>query len=204
MELDPYDIPLARSYASVLTESQKLYSVRLGRGAAILPRDVKKIHLDFAFKLNDGHFGARKVWRNYLPRLKYHNPAVAMSVNRTQDQTGPATLTVFFAPPSDAAINASSPTSLSSTTHSAPTPPFERTATIDMKHRHETEILSELMTLTSATPVEPSPEEEAELQELAEEVRQGGLDRARNAAYVEQKRQEKALLDQARGAVGAS
>lgn len=180
--------------------------MRLGRGAAILPRDVKRIHLDFAFKLNDGHLGARKVWRNYLPRLKYHNPAISMSVNRTQNQTGPATLTVFFASPSDPAPNAYSPAP-SATTQKTPGSghaPFERTITIEMKHRHESEILSELLNLTKASPVEPSPEQEAELEKLAEKERQGGLDRARNAAYTEQKRQEKALLDQARGAVGAS
>ncbi|KAL8858053.1 MAG: hypothetical protein Q9178_005378 [Gyalolechia marmorata] len=185
----------------------QLYSVRLGRGAAILSRDVKRIHLDFAFKLNDGHFGARKVWRNYLPRLKYHNPAISMSVNRTQDQTGPATLTIFFASPPDAALNTSSLAPSSPTTQGTPASdhaPFERTATIEMKHRNESEILSELMALTKASPVEPSPQEEAELQELAEESRQGELDRARNAAYNERKRQEKALLDQARGAAGPS
>ena len=147
------------------------------------------------------------MWRNYLPRLKYHNPAISMSVNRTQDQTSPATLTVFFASPSDAAMNTSSLAPSSSTTQG--TPPsdhatFERTETIQMKHRHESEILSELMTLTKASPVEPSAQEKAELQQLAEEERQGGLDRARNAAYNERKRQEKALLEQARGAVGPS
>ncbi|KAL8674715.1 MAG: hypothetical protein Q9168_000873 [Polycauliona sp. 1 TL-2023] len=181
--------------------------VRLGRGAAILPRDVKRLHLDFAFKLNDGHFGARKLWRTYLPRLKYHNPAVSMSVNRTQDQTGPATLTVFFATPADPALKTSAPPPSSPTTQDTPTSsnaPFERTVTIEMKHRHESEILAELLSLTKASPVEPSREEEVELEKLAEEERQGGLDRARNAAYTEQKRQEKALLDQARGAVGAS
>lgn len=180
--------------------------MRLGRGAAILPRDIKRIHLDFAFKFNDGHLGARKVWRNYLPRLKYHNPAVSMTVNRTQNQTGPATLTIFYASPSDSPGNTSSPAPSSSTTQSTPTSdhtPFERTETIDMKHRHESEILSDLMDLTKATPVVPTPEEEAELQQLAEEERQSGLDRARNAAYTEQKRQEKALLDQARGAVAS-
>ena len=181
--------------------------MRLGSGAAVLPRDVNRIHLDFAFKLNDGHFGARKVWRNYLPRLKYHNPAVSMSVNRTQNQTGPATLTVFLAAPSDPAPNASAPAPLPSIIRDTPTPgnaPFERTLTIEMKHRHESEILSELLSLTNASPVEPSPEDKAELEKLAEEERQAELDRARNAAYTEQKRQEKALLDQARGVVGAS
>ncbi|KAL8812676.1 MAG: hypothetical protein Q9200_000864 [Gallowayella weberi] len=120
--------------------------------------------------------------------------------------TGPATLTVFYASPStNAAGNAPSAAPSSSTTRSTPTSdhtPFERTETIDMKHRHESEILSELMDMTKATPVTATPEEEAELQKLADEERQSGLDRARNAAYTERKRQEKALLDQARGAVG--
>ncbi|KAL9636298.1 MAG: hypothetical protein Q9204_002320, partial [Flavoplaca sp. TL-2023a] len=186
----------------------QLYSVRLGIGAAVLPRNVKRIHLDFAFKLNDGHFGARKVWRNYLPRLKYHNPAVSMSVNRTQNQTGPATLTVFFAAPSHSASNASAtaplPSVITQDTHTPGHTSFERTVTIEMKHRHESEILSELLSLTKASPVEPLPEDKAELEKLAEEERQAGLDRARNAAYTEQKRQDKALLDQARGAAGAS
>ncbi|KAL8699028.1 MAG: hypothetical protein Q9224_001593 [Gallowayella concinna] len=129
-----------------------------------------------------------------------------MTVNRTQNQTGPATLTIFYASPlADSAGNTTSAAPSTSTNQSTPTSdrtPFGRTETIDMKHRHESEILSELMEMTKATPVVATPEEEAELRELAEEERQSGLDRARNAAYTEQKRQEKALLDQARGAVG--
>ncbi|KAI4270955.1 MAG: hypothetical protein LQ337_006353 [Flavoplaca oasis] len=110
--------------------------------------------------------------------------------------------------PSHPASNASAPAPLPSIiTQDTPTPghaPFERTVTIEMKHRHESEILSELLSLTKASPVEPLPEDKAELEKLAEEERQAGLDRVRNAAYIEQKRQDKALLDQARGAAGAS
>ncbi|KAI4125455.1 MAG: hypothetical protein LQ338_004237 [Usnochroma carphineum] len=183
-----------------------LYSVRLGPGAAIFPGAVTRIHLDFAFKNNNGHYGPRKVWRNYLPRLKYHNPAVSMTVNRTQDNAGPATLTIFYASPQIPTIPTSSSAPSSSTTESTPTPnhtSFERTETIDMKHKHESDILSELVDLTKATPVVATPEEEAEFQQLAEEEKRSALDRVRNAAYTEQKKQEKALLDQARGAVGA-
>ncbi|KAL8694395.1 MAG: hypothetical protein Q9218_000961 [Villophora microphyllina] len=177
----------------------------IAEGAAILAKDIKRIHLDFAFKIDDGHFGARKVWRNYLPRLKYHNPAVSMTINRSQDQAGPATLTVFYAPPQDS--SASSPSSSgpsSSTTGDTPTSdhtPFERAETINMKHKHESQILSELLNMTKATPVVATPEEEADLQVLADEEKRSEADRVRNATYTEQKRQEKALLDQARGAV---
>ncbi|KAL8716744.1 MAG: hypothetical protein Q9225_005950 [Loekoesia sp. 1 TL-2023] len=193
---------------SVINRMRKLkalYAVRLGPGAATLPRDIKRIHLDFAFKFNDGHFGARKVWRNYLPRLKYHNPAVSMTVNRSQDQAGPATLTIFYTSLHDPASTTSSSAPSSSTTQNAPTSnhtPFDQTKTLNMKHKHESDILSELMDLTRATPVVATPEEEMELQKLADEEKRSAIDRARNAAYNEQKRQEKALLDQARGAVG--
>ncbi|KAL9590274.1 MAG: hypothetical protein Q9203_000947, partial [Teloschistes exilis] len=185
-----------------------LYNIRLGQGAAILPKDIKRIHLDFASKISDGHFGARKVWRNYLPRLKYHNPAVSMTVNRSQDQAGPATLTIFYASPHDSSTSSPSSAAPSSSTTSITSTsdhtPFERAETISMKHRHESQILSDLLNLTKATPIVASPEEEAELQALADERKRSEADRARNAAYTEQKRQEKALLDQARGAIGAA
>lgn len=129
-----------------------------------------------------------------------------MTVNRTQDNAGPATLTIFYASPQIPTIPTSSSAPSSSTTESTPTPnhtSFERTETIDMKHKHESDILSELVDLTKATPVVATPEEEAEFQQLAEEEKRSALDRVRNAAYTEQKKQEKALLDQARGAVGA-
>ena len=35
--------------------------IRTGPGAAILPPEVKRIHLDFAIKINDGHAGPRSV-----------------------------------------------------------------------------------------------------------------------------------------------
>ncbi|MCJ1455220.1 hypothetical protein MMC28_005574 [Mycoblastus sanguinarius] len=180
-----------------------LLDLRLGPGAAILPNDVKKIHLQFARKINDGHFGARKVWRKYLPSLKYHNPAISMTVDRTVDQEGPATLTVTFAPPplkfpspmvSPAPTSSTDPSTAPSGHESA-----KRMKTIDMKHKHESEILSRLMELTRAMPYEASPDEEAELREVEDEKRRSERDREVQARLNEVKRQEKALLDQARG-----
>jgi len=80
----------------VLTKP-KLLDIRLGPGAAILQTPPARLHLTFARKINDGHMGPRKFWHTYLPRLKYHNPAVPMTVERTDDQEGPATLSVHFA-----------------------------------------------------------------------------------------------------------
>lgn len=173
----------------------------------MLSNDVKRIHLDFAHKLNDGHFGARKVWRKYLPRLKYHNPAISMTVNRSLNQEGPATLTVFFAPPPRSSSATASPAPSSSTDPStAPSghAPADRIETIDMKHKHEGEILSRLLELTRGTPYEASPDELAELRDADEEKKRSERDREVQARLNEVKRQEKALLDLARGGVEAA
>lgn len=34
-------------------------AVRLGPGAVILPKDIMRIHLDFAYRIDDGHRGPR-------------------------------------------------------------------------------------------------------------------------------------------------
>lgn len=39
----------------------KLLSIRLGSGAFVLPKDIKKIHLRFAPRMEGGHMGSRYV-----------------------------------------------------------------------------------------------------------------------------------------------
>ena len=170
----------------------QLLDVRVGPGAAILPRNVKKIHLDFAQKADDGHYGARRVWRVYLPRLKYHNPAVSMTVKRGADQEGPATLSVHFT--SSSTTPAASPTPLPDYSAS------KRVETIDMKHKSESEILSRLLEMTKAIPYEATPDELAELRDVEDYNRKTTRDRAAQSRLNQIKKQEQALLDQARGA----
>ncbi len=158
---------------------------------------MKRIHLEFAQKADDGHYGARRVWRVYLPRLKYHNPAVSMTVKRTADQEGPATLFVHFAPPSISSFPtapAASPKTLSD--HS----PSKKVETIDMKHKSESEILSRLLEMTKAMPYEATPDELAELRDVEDYNRKSAMDKAAQSRLNQIKRQEQALLDQARGA----
>merc|ERR1711964_827654 len=128
----------------------KLLAIRIGPGAAVLPPEVTRIHMDFARDIEDGHYGPRKFWRNCLPRLKYHNPAVPMTVNRTKDQSGPALLTIHFTSPSAAEdIKTEISSTTTKQTSSAPVaatkagPPTERTEVINMKHRPESEILDQ-------------------------------------------------------------
>lgn len=157
--------------------------------------------------MNLGHFGARKFWHNYLPRLKYHNPAVSMTVNRGTDQEGPATLRVYFAPTPSTTSASSSPGVLSSSTATDSSlsthHPVEREESIDVKHIRDSEIYSLLLGLAKAKPVVPTAEEEAELRQLKEDLEKSKQDSMVGAKYREKLKEEKALLDLARGAAPA-
>ncbi|KAI9844552.1 MAG: hypothetical protein M1837_005511 [Sclerophora amabilis] len=194
-----------------MAKLRALLAVRLGPGAAVLPPEVKRIHMQFAYKLNDGHFGPRKFWRQCLPRLKYHNPAVSMTVDRTSDQEGPATMTIFFSAPSESDSPTAAPTPISSTTSpalsTAPTtptsdsPPVDHVESIDMKHKHESAILSQLIELTGAMPIAATPEEMEQLRDLKERGERAEEDSARMAEVNAQRKREEAILAQARGEV---
>lgn len=77
----------------------------------------------------------------------------------------------------------------------------ERTATIDMKHRHESEILAELMKITKAAPVEPTQEELDQLRDLEERQKLSEIDSKRSHAVNEKRKKREAMLAQARGEV---
>jgi large subunit ribosomal protein MRP49 len=110
-----------------------------------------------------------------------------MTINRTENQTGPATLTVFFAP------DASAPSQGSAIN--------ERVETIEMKHKHESAILRSLMELTNAQQVKPTEEEVATLAEIEAQRIKSEEDRARGAAALEIRKREKAMLDAAKASV---
>jgi large subunit ribosomal protein MRP49 len=151
----------------------------------------------------------RKFWRDCLPRLKYHNPAVSMTVNRTQNQEGPALMSVHYTTQSPAATT--DPTI--STTASKQTPPvagselgsaMTQIKTINMKHRSESEILDELMKLTEARAVKATVEDMRQIRELEEQNRQSELEAVKSAELNAEKKRQKAILDQARGEMGLS
>ena len=80
-------------------------------------------------------------------------------------------------------------------------PRSNKVETIDIKNKHETEILSRLLEMTNGTPYEVSQEEEFELMEVEDYSRNSERDREAQAKLNEATRQERALLEQARGAV---
>ncbi|KAI1279683.1 CI-B8 domain-containing protein [Xylaria sp. FL0933] len=189
-----------------------LLELRHGPGAAILPPEITRIHMDFALKWNDGHFGPRKFWRTCLPRLKYWNPAIPMLVNRSNDQAGPATMSIYFrqnSPFSDPASTAEAVRNMpplaqqphSSTENEHPAPPPEEgesVITINMKHVHSDLILSEFLTKTNATVIHPTPDEEVEMRQVEERTERGAIDRAIVKKYVEDKRREERMAQLAK------
>ncbi|KFY08340.1 hypothetical protein V492_06310 [Pseudogymnoascus sp. VKM F-4246] len=181
-----------------MTKLRALLAIKLGPGAAVLPKNVTKLHMEFAKRMNDGHFGPRKFWQSYLPRLKYHNPTVSMTLERTENQEGPALMTVYF----DDTTQPQTPSSPAAGTQTEPTTSNQqRVVTINMKHRHESEILSQLLALTNAVPVEPTPEETERLAELAVKQELSEKDSARHLIYNQEKKREQAILAHARSGI---
>ncbi|KAK4235612.1 CI-B8 domain-containing protein [Achaetomium macrosporum] len=182
-----------------------LVRIRTGPGAAVLPQDVTRIHMEFAHRMNDGHMGPRKFWRDALPRLKYWNPAVPMVVNRTTDNNGPATLTLYFREPgATLASDMPMPSSSNEGFAKAPAPAQgERVVTIDMKHRRSEAILKEFMDKSGAVAVKPTPQDELELREAEEREARGAIDRERIRKMYEEAKRERAMIAQAQSEAAA-
>ncbi|TKA83411.1 hypothetical protein B0A55_00343 [Friedmanniomyces simplex] len=183
----------------------KLLAIRLGSGALVLPKDIKRIHMRFAPRIEGGHMGPRKFWHHELIRLKYHNPAVFMTIDRNARAEDPAVMSVHFTlpnptPSSDSA--ASNPASLDSTT-ATDASLTERVSTIDMKHRTSSEILDELVRMTKAQAVEATAAEREELRLLEEQRVRSVRDSAKSAEVKARVKREKQLLEQARGDMAA-
>lgn len=82
--------------------------------------------------------------------------------------------------------------------------PIDRMVTINMKHRHESEILSQLLSLTKAVPVEPTQDELMQLAQLEEQRILSAKDAQRSQVVNEKRKRTEAMLAQARGEVAAA
>ncbi|KAH0494317.1 hypothetical protein TgHK011_000941 [Trichoderma gracile] len=179
--------------------------------------------MDFAIHLKGGHMGARKFWKEYLPRLKYHNPAIPMIVNRHDQNQNPPTMTIYLRKPdsSSPATTSSSSSTAESSSHSSseqsvaqpassrtglskaqPPTPDERVVHIDMTNKHSSHILEFFMAETRAVPLQPTNEEIAEMQALETLRRNAEVDRERMRLLREEKKREEDMLKRARAAGG--
>ncbi|KAF9888339.1 hypothetical protein FE257_008772 [Aspergillus nanangensis] len=187
---------------------QTILNIRVGTGAAIFPsapsatKDfpaITRLHLTYARKIYHGHQGARHFWRNCLPRLKYHNPAVQVTVKQTDDQEGPAALTIYFA---EQASKAAGLNAATITDKHAPAPTdTEKTTTVDVKNIDYKEIWNKVMMMTGAQEVTPTTEEEAQLKKLEQMKQRAEQDRARVQGIRQAKKDQERMLQEARGEV---
>ncbi|KAG6109093.1 hypothetical protein E4U14_003382 [Claviceps sp. LM454 group G7] len=185
-----------------------LMNLRCGPGAAILPPEVTRIHLDFAMRMDGGHMGARKFWREKLPRLKYHNPSIPMIVNRHDQNTTSPLLTIYLRTKpatADDSTTASAPQPASSRTNlskAQPPAPNEEIVTIDMKNKQSSQILEQFLQETRAVPLQPTKEDIEEMQYLEEIRLQGDADREVMRQKREELKREEDMLKRARSAGG--
>ncbi|OCL12519.1 hypothetical protein AOQ84DRAFT_284997, partial [Glonium stellatum] len=170
----------------------QLLAIRVGPGAAILPKEVAKLNLAFSQHIDGGHRGPRKFWREMLPRLQYRNPGIPMTVTRQLDQSIPATLTIFYRQPATTAASSPSAT---------PSGPRRVEKVIDIKGLSEAEILRQLLQETKATPCEPTEVELQEMRELEEQRERSKRDSERSLEVRRQRKKEEAMLKAARGEV---
>jgi large subunit ribosomal protein MRP49 len=72
-----------------------------------------------------------------------------------------------------------------------------------MKHRHDSEILEQLLKLTKAKVVRPTAEEQREMQEMEEQNARSERDAAMMAEVNAKRKREEEILEQARCEVEA-
>jgi large subunit ribosomal protein MRP49 len=118
-----------------------------------------------------------------------------MIVNRRDDTEGPATLTLYFRDSGAKNIEGTKIGSAADGSSKAPAPSEgERAVVIDIKGLHSDKILEEFMSKTNATNVQPTVQEEMELNELQDLRKRGEIDRKETTKMNEEKRKEKARL----------
>ena len=135
---------------------------------------------------------SRKFWQQYLPRLKYHNPAIPMVVNRKEDVDGDATLSLYFRKAAGQQGDSTTPAAVhiqpSSSSHNAsraqPPATDEEVVRLDVKGKHQSEILALLVEQTKATTVQPTEDEAKEMEELAGLKATGEVTRQKKLAQL--------------------
>ncbi|TWU78672.1 hypothetical protein ED733_005778 [Metarhizium rileyi] len=156
--------------------------------------------------MSDGHMGARKFWRQYLPRLKYHNPSVPMILNRHDNNAIPPLMTIYMrassGPGSSTTETAQPASSRTNLSKAQPPAAGEEILTINMKSRHSSDILESFLAETRAKPLPPTSADVAEIQNLEAMNKKGSVDRERVRTLRAEKKKEEDMLKRARAAGG--
>jgi large subunit ribosomal protein MRP49 len=115
--------------------------------------------------------------------MKFHNPSVPMTVERSEEQDGPSVMSVHFAPKDGEE--------------------GDRVESINMKSYTNSEILDALVNLTKAYPIEPTPEDQETLAKLKEQQISSERDSKRALELRAKQQRERQILEQARGDVAS-
>ncbi|KAJ9661257.1 hypothetical protein H2201_006616 [Coniosporium apollinis] len=127
-------------------------------------------------------------------------PAIPMTVSRTTDQSGPATLTIHFGSAAETSPEAGSTIPTDSTTTSSGA--ADRVVTIDMKNKQDSEILQELLKATKATELGPTEEDQEAIRELEEQRERSARDSEMSREVNAKRKREAEALAQARRGLG--
>lgn len=122
-----------------------------------------------------------------------------MTVERTEDQEGPASITVFFANGGEGAEVSTGSTSTQTSAEAASDGArSDRTRSINMKHKKEGEILEEVLRICEGRQVTATPAEEEQLRELEGERQRSEEDRVKQAKVLKDRRRQQEILRQAK------
>ncbi|KAF1812644.1 hypothetical protein P152DRAFT_435973 [Eremomyces bilateralis CBS 781.70] len=163
-------------------------NLRVGPGAISLSPEVSKLHLEFGLSRLNGNIYPAQFFSKCLSTLKYHNPAVAMTVNRFQDPTKDSRMFIYFregarVPPPPPSAPQFQGTSDSTAKSSEPSEPDQANSRyiLDMKYRHWSKILQEVQDITSAQSVKQTEEDRKQQAEIKKFLERSADDRYRAA-----------------------
>jgi large subunit ribosomal protein MRP49 len=123
-----------------------------------------------------------------LPRIKYRNPSVPISIARHNDPDGPSLLHIYMR----------STTTSSPTTDTDSAPP---THTLNIRDQQDSQILDALVKTVGATQIETTAQEKQEIADMKELRERGERDRVEVREKLIKERRELELLKMARGEV---
>lgn len=187
-----------------------MLDVRVGTGAAILPSvanaskefpAVTRLHLTYAQKIYGGHQGARHFWRNCLPRLKYYNPSIPMTVQQTTEQDTPAALSIYFADRVASTATAIAGSKQLIDKHAPAPQNGEKMTTVNLKDLSYQEIWNRVQASTGANEVPATEEDKAEAKKYAAIDQKAIHDRERIRERRQAKKDQERMLAEARGEV---
>lgn len=127
-----------------------------------------------------------------------------MTVRQTQDQDGPAALTIYFAERVGSTATAIMGGTQITDKHAPAPGNNEKTAVVDLKGLNWEEIWTRVQASTGAREVPASAEDEVELKKLQEIAEKAVKDRERIQAMRQAKKDQERMLAEARGEVEKS